>query len=118
MKRFLPEQNLKHTLLLGVIFMFLGITFSPAQVADPYDMRLCRTDWNCTANDAHLDNVYLVADEFGTPLPDTCSTGAGIVANIRANFTVTATNRYDIAFYADLYVDGIKNWNNKEIRRR
>ena len=103
MKKYLHAILLERFSAITVLFMLLSISNLLAQD----DMRYCNDSWNCTANDAGLDSVYLVADASGTPLSNNiCATGDSIDAFIRGDIYVTATNRYDIAFYADLYVNG------------
>lgn len=57
----------------------------------------------CVSNDIKVEGAYL-ADPAGNPLPNTCTPGATVAAQLCVRFSVTSQNRYGLYFGFDYTV--------------
>ena len=101
MKKFLPKKNFTQTLLVGLVFLFLGASELKAQSYED-----CNSP-SCSANDFRLDSVWLASDVSGTKLSESFCEDNGYTPQdvyLFTQFAIAGATRYSLHVYFDLVV--------------
>ena len=103
MKKFLPKKNFTRTLLVGLVFLFLGLSGSFGQGSGTelnFDFR--ETNPNCTSNNYTFTNVYM-ADINGDPI-STCTGGSQTVYLWAEYSSNSSSTVYVYSLFTDLVI--------------